>query len=96
MAGSLIFSKYLDVGTSGDGTIYSGPCRLRQLTVNTEAAGSPAIVLKDGGASGTVRLQLDLQTSDTFSVTIPDAGIRFATDLYVDATALDSVTVFLS
>ena len=96
MAGSLIFSKYRDVGTDGDGTIYGGPCRLRHLTVNTEASGTPAIVLKDGGASGTVRLQLDLQTSDTFSVNIPDDGIRFDTDLYIDETALDSVTVFLS
>ncbi len=96
MAGSLIFSKYRDVGTAGSGAIYTGPCRLRQLTINTEAAGAPAIILRDGGASGGVKLQLDLQTSDTFSVNIPDDGIRFDTDLYVDETALDSVTVFLS
>jgi hypothetical protein len=96
MAGSLVFMKYKDVGTDGDGEIYGGPCRLRQLTVNTEAAGTPAIILKDGGASGAVKLQLDLQTGDTFSVNIPDEGIRFDTSVYVDETALDGVTVFLS
>lgn len=96
MAGSIIHTAYRDVGTSGDGTVYAGPARLRQLTVNTESSGAPKIVLKDGGASGAIKLTLDLQTSDTFSVNIPDEGIKFDTDIYVDETALDGVTVFLS
>ncbi len=96
MAGSLLFTAYLDVGTSGAGTIYAGPARLRQLTVNTEGTGSPQVVLKDGGASGAVKLTIDLQVGDTFSVNIPDEGIKFETDVYVDETALDGVTVFLS
>ena len=96
MAGSLLFTAYRDVGTDGAGEIYGGPARLRQLTVNTEGAGSPQVVLKDGGASGTVKLTIDLQTGDTFSVNIPDEGIKFETDIYVDETALDGVTVFLS
>lgn len=96
MAGSLLFTAYRDVGTSGAGEIYGGPARLRQLTVNTEAAGSPQVVLRDGGVSGAIKLTIDLQVSDTFSVNIPDEGIKFETDIYVSETALDGVTVFLS
>lgn len=96
MAGSLLFTAYRDVGTSGAGTIYAGPARLRQLTVNTEGSGAPQIILKDGGASGATKLTIDLQTGDTFSVNIPDEGIKFETDIYVAETALDGVTVFLS
>lgn len=96
MAGSLLFSAYRDVGSSGSGSVYAGPARLRQLTVNTEASGTPKVVLRDGGASGTVKLTIDLQTGDTFSVNIPDEGIKFETDIYVTETALDGITVFLS
>lgn len=96
MAGSLLFTAYRDVGTAGDGTVYAGPARLRQLTVNTEASGTPQVILKDGGSSGAVKLTIDLQVGDTFSVNIPDEGIKFETDIYVDETALDGITVFLS
>lgn len=96
MAGSLLFTAYRDVGTSGAGEIYGGPARLRQLTVNTEGSGTPQVILKDGGASGTTKLTIDLQAGDTFSVNIPDEGIKFETDIYVSETALDGVTVFLS
>ena len=96
MAGSIIFTAYRDVGTDGDGVVYAGPARLRQLTVNTEGSGTPKIILKDGGSGGSTKLTLDLQTGDTFSVNIPDEGIKFDTNIYVDETALDGVTVFLS
>jgi|TARA_Y100000114_G_C11752668_1_gene325212 hypothetical protein len=96
MAGSIIFTAFRDVGTDSDGVIYAGPARLRQLTVNTESSGSPKIILKDGGSGGVAKLTLDLQTGDTFSVNIPDEGIKFDTNIFVDETALDGVTVFLS
>ena len=62
----------------------------------TSSSGSPAIVVKDGGASGTTRLSMAFTTSDVVTVNIPDNGILFETDVYLDLTACDSVTFFLS
>ena len=53
-------------------------------------------MLKDGGASGTSLVDVSFTTSQTHAVNIPDNGILFETDVYLDLTNCDSVTVFLS
>ena len=81
---------------TADATVFTGRIRVRQIQVKTAGSGSPQIVLKDGGSSGTTKLDVSFGTSDTFSVNIPDNGILFDTDVYLDLTACSSVTVFLS
>jgi len=89
-------SDVFTVTKSADATVYAGRARVRQIQVLTAGSGSPQIVLKDGGASGTTLLDMKFGTGDTFSVNIPDNGILFETDVYLDLTACTSVTVFLS
>lgn len=89
-------SDVFAVTKTADATVYDGRARVRQIQVKTAGSGSPKIVLKDGGSTGTDVLTLEFGTGDTFSVNIPDNGILFETDVYLDLTACTSVTVFLS
>ena len=89
-------SDVFAVTKTADATVHSGRARVRQVQVKTAGSGSPQVVLKDGGASGTTLLDVSFGTGDTFSLNIPDNGILFETDVYLDLTACSSVTVFLS
>lgn len=89
-------SDVFAVTKTADATIFDGRIRVRQIQVKTAGSGSPKVVLKDGGSSGTTLLTLEFGTSSTFSVNIPDKGILFETDCYLDLTACSSVTVFCS
>jgi hypothetical protein len=77
-----------------DGTLVSGPARIKGVMLTTTTtAGS--IVLKDGGSSGTVRLTLNTPAvAEMFNALLPGEGIRFTTDVYLDTTDVASVTVF--
>lgn len=92
MATSDIFA----VTRTADGTVYGARARVRQVVVHTSGSGSPAIVLKDGGTGGATRLSMTFITSDVYSVNIPDNGILFETDVYLDLTDCSGVTVFMS
>ena len=92
MAMSVVFA----VTKTADATVFDGRARVRQIQAVTAGSGSPQVVLKDGGSGGTTMLDLAFGTGSTFSVNIPDNGILFNTDVYLDLTACSSVTVFLS
>ena len=89
-------SDVFAVTKTADATVYAGRARVRQIQVVTAGSGSPQVVLKDGGSSGTTLLDVAFGTSSTFSVNIPDNGILFETDVYQDLTACASVTVVMS
>jgi len=89
-------SDIFAVTKTADATVFAGRARVRQIQVHTSGSGSPAVVLKDGGSSGTTLLSLTFTTSNVHSVNIPDNGILFTTDVYLDLTACEGVTVFLS
>lgn len=89
-------SDVFAVTKTADATVFASRARVRQIQVKTATSGSPQIVLKDGGSSGTALLDLSFGTTDTFSVNIPDNGILFGTNVYLDLTDCLSVTVFLS
>lgn len=89
-------SDVFAVTKTADATVYAGRARVRQIQVVTASSGSPQVVLKDGGSGGTTLLDVSFGTSSTFSVNIPDNGILFETDVYLDLTACSSVTVFMS
>ena len=92
----MAMSDVFAVTKTADATGFNGRARVRQIQVVTAGSGSPQVVLKDGGSGGTTMLDLAFGTGSTFSVNIPDNGILFNTDVYLDLTNCSSVTVFLS
>ena len=92
----MAMSDVFAVTKTADATVFNGRARVRQIQVVTAGSGSPQVVLKDGGSGGTTMLDLAFGTGSTFSVNIPDNGILFNTDVYLDLTNCSSVPVFLS
>ena len=84
----------LSATRTSDGTIVPGPARIKGILMTTSStAGS--VVLKDGGASGTTRITLNTPAAvEMFNALLPAEGVRFTTDVYLDVTNVDSVTVF--
>ena len=54
------------------------------------------IIFRDGGASGTIRLQFNIpaNTNNPFSNLIPGEGILFSTDVHITLPTAAKVTVF--
>ena len=85
-----VFSAHNDA----TGTIYAGPTNLAGYQI---ASGGTAgeIVFRDGGASGTVRLTVNISTNTVpVSTLIPGNGIRFTTDIHVTLPTNAAVTIF--
>ena len=75
----------------------AGLGRNRFKSLSYRGNGSDGYVrLRDGGASGTVLCELDVGTSDTFTiyVLLPGEGILFPNGIYVDISNVNAVTVF--
>ena len=82
---------------TGDGTVYNGPVRVRQIFIHTATGGTPALSLYDAAtATGASSLELSFGTSETHNINIPDNGIRFTQQVYADVTNIKRVTFFLS
>lgn len=85
-----VFSAHSDA----TGTIYAGPTNLGGYQL---ASGGTAgeIVFRDGGASGTVRLRVNITVNTAvISTLIPGNGIRFNTDIHVTLPTNAVVTIF--
>jgi len=89
----MAMSDVIAVTRTSDGTFVSGRTRVKQLVVHTSGSGSPAVVLKDGGSGGATKLSLTYTTGDVHSLNIPENGILFETDVYLDLTAGDGVPI---
>lgn len=83
---------------SADGIAINHPARVKSIYyVRASTAGS--IVLKDGGSTGTTILTLTTPASgsgqdSSATVSIPDNGLKFDDNVYVDVTNVSSVTLF--
>jgi hypothetical protein len=76
------------------GTMYSGATNLAGYQL---ASGGTAgeIVFRDGGASGTVRLRVNITVNTAvISTLIPGNGIAFGTDIHVTLPTGSAVTIF--
>jgi hypothetical protein len=64
------------------------------LIVPTAAAGS--VVFKDGGASGSTKMTINMLANSTNSdyIILPGEGVLFQTNIYVDVTDIASVMVW--
>ena len=85
-----IFSEHNDA----TGVIYAGATNLAGYQL---ASGGVAgeIVFRDGGASGTERLRVNITTNTAVIATLlPGNGIRFYTNIHVTLPASAGVTIF--
>jgi hypothetical protein len=77
------------------GTMVSGRTRVKGYQcLSGGTAGD--IIFRDGGASGTIRLQFNVpaNTNNPFANLIPGEGILFYTDVHVTLPTLAKITVF--
>ena len=77
------------------GTMVSGRNRVKGYQcLSGGTAGD--IIFRDGGASGTIRLQFNIpaNTNNPFANLIPGEGILFETDVHVTLPTAAKVTVF--
>lgn len=75
----------------------AGLGRARFKSLSYRGNGTDGYVrLRDGGASGTVLCELDVGTSDTFTiyVLLPGEGILFPNGIYIDLSNVSAATVF--
>lgn len=77
------------------GTMVSGRVRVKGYQcLSGGTAGD--IIFRDGGASGTIRLQFNVpaNTNNPFANLIPGEGILFVTDVHVTLPTAAKITVF--
>jgi hypothetical protein len=77
------------------GTMVTGRVRVKGYQcLSGGAAGD--IILRDGGASGTIRLQFNIpaNTNNPFANLIPGQGILFSTDVHVTLPTAAKITIF--
>lgn len=81
------------VTVTATGTAYAGRARLKGLNyIATTTAGS--IVVRDGGATGSVVLNLATPAvADAYDLIIPDDGILCSTNMHVTLTNVTSLTM---
>lgn len=86
-----VFASHADA----TGVIYAGPTNLAGYQLLTGGTAGE-IVFRDGGASGTVRLRVNIAAAPTnpFSTLLPGNGIRFSTNIHVTLPANAAVTIF--
>jgi len=84
----------LSAHTDATGTLVSGRNRLKGYQcVSGGTAGD--VIVRDGGASGTIRLQFTISTNlVAFGMPVPGEGILYYTDMHVTLPAGAKITVF--
>jgi hypothetical protein len=71
--------------------------RARFKSISYRGNGTDGFVkLRDGGASGAILCELDVGTSDSFTiyVLLPGEGILFPNGIYADLSNVSAATVF--
>ena len=76
------------------GTVVSGRNRLKAYhCISGGTAGD--VIFRDGGASGTIRLQFNIGTgTQPITLSVPGEGILFTTDIHVTLPATAKITTF--
>jgi len=80
---------------TASGVISGGPARLKALSYRGNGTAGN-ITFKNGGSGGTTLVELDVGTSDTFTIyiIIPGEGVRFDSSIYATLTNVSAVTAF--
>jgi hypothetical protein len=88
-------TNVFSVHTEATGTVYAGATNLAGYQcLSGGTAGE--VILRDGGASGTILLQFNVPaaTIAPFSTLIPGNGIRFTTNIHATLPGTAKLTVF--
>lgn len=86
----------LSAHTTGDGTLVTGRVRVKGLIFLGDGTAGD-ILLKDGGATGTTRIQFNIpaNSNNDVSVLIPGEGVVFYNSVYADMPGTaSSITIF--
>jgi hypothetical protein len=80
---------------SATGVIYAGATNLAGYQCLSGGTAG-VIVFRDGGASGTILLKIDISATgvNAFGNLIPGNGIRFNTNIHVTLPASAAITIF--
>jgi hypothetical protein len=93
MSGGSSFSSDQSVAHAvADGQMVPLTQRARVTYIQAEGIANAAVVLKDGGASGTVLSTFKFGT-DGLSIYVPGSGILFKEGVYLDLTDTPGVTI---
>jgi len=79
------------------GVVYASRTRVKGFSVCATASTAGTLLLRDGGASGTVLIEIDIPSNsnpNSFYVAVPQQGVLFQTNVYATITNIASVTVF--
>ena len=88
-------SEIFAVKVTATGTAINRRCRIKSIQFLTSGAGAGSIIIREGGAGGTIKIDIDtLSTADSQSVYIPDDGVLFNSNAHVTLTNISSVTIF--
>jgi hypothetical protein len=82
---------------NSSGTVFAQRTRVKGFSVCGVASQTGTLLLRDGGASGPVLIEIDIPSNsnpNSFYVAIPQQGVLFTTDVYATITNIASVTVF--
>ena len=87
-------SDILAVHTEATGTVVSSRTRVKAYhCISGGTAGD--VIVRDGGASGTVLLQFNIGTgTQPITMPLPGQGILFRTNVHVTLPATAKITVF--
>jgi hypothetical protein len=79
------------------GTVYAARTRVKGFSICATASTAGTLLLRDGGASGTVLIEIDIPSNsnpNSFYVAIPQEGVLFETNVYATLTNIASATFF--
>jgi len=79
------------------GSVYAARTRVKGFSICATASTAGTLTLKDGGASGTTLIEIDIPSNsnpNSFYVAIPQEGVLFTTNVYATLTNIASVTIF--
>jgi hypothetical protein len=72
---------------NASGSLVGYRTRIKGLVITSTAGGVGSVVLKDGGASGTTKLEVDVPNTAAFhNVVVPGEGVLFETNVYATLT----------
>lgn len=80
---------------TASGTVSAGRARLKSVSYRGDGSAGN-IQFKNGSSTGSVLMELDVGTSDTFTiyVLLPGEGVLFPDGIYADLTHVSAITAF--
>ena len=82
---------------NASGSVFTGRTRIKGFVMCATAGAVGTLLLRDGGAAGTVVIEVDVPANsnpNSFYMLVPGEGVLCRTNVYASITNLASVTVF--